>query len=109
MKENLQHTMDGYCLDEPYFSAKLKENVTTLMRALKDPALPLLELQVGGNHVAVIIIMGVIIINVIIIIIVMIMVMMINTITLEIELMKTIKIVININDNDGNILFTHIA
>lgn len=48
-KEKLQQTMDGYCLDEPYFTSKLKENVSTLMKALKDPALPLLELQVSGT------------------------------------------------------------
>lgn len=44
-RENLQNVMDGYCVGEPYFSQRLQENVNTLMQALKDPALPLLELQ----------------------------------------------------------------
>ncbi|XP_012718883.2 acetyl-CoA carboxylase isoform X2 [Fundulus heteroclitus] len=43
--ENLVRVMDGYCLDEPYFSTKLKEWVATLMKTLRDPSLPLLELQ----------------------------------------------------------------
>ncbi|XP_038146021.1 acetyl-CoA carboxylase isoform X2 [Cyprinodon tularosa] len=43
--ENLVRVMDGYCLEEPYFSTKLKEWVTTLMKTLRDPSLPLLELQ----------------------------------------------------------------
>ena len=38
--------MDGYCIGEPHFSQRLEEDVNTLMKALKDPALPLLELQV---------------------------------------------------------------
>ncbi|CAG5922912.1 unnamed protein product [Menidia menidia] len=43
--ENLVKVMDGYCLEEPYFSSKLKEWVATLMKTLRDPSLPLLELQ----------------------------------------------------------------
>uniref|UniRef100_A0A096M0T2 acetyl-CoA carboxylase n=1 Tax=Poecilia formosa TaxID=48698 RepID=A0A096M0T2_POEFO len=43
--ENLVRVMDGYCLEEPYFSTKLKEWVATLMKTLRDPSLPLLELQ----------------------------------------------------------------
>ena len=38
--------MDGYSVGEPFFSRRLEENVNLLMKALKDPALPLLELQV---------------------------------------------------------------
>ena len=38
--------MDGYGVGEPFFSRRLEENVNLLMKALKDPALPLLELQV---------------------------------------------------------------
>lgn len=38
--------MDGYSIGEPHFSRRLEENVNTLIKALKDPALPLLELQV---------------------------------------------------------------
>ncbi|KAJ0019381.1 hypothetical protein NQD34_006950 [Periophthalmus magnuspinnatus] len=43
--ENLFKVMDGYCLEEPYFSNKLKHWVATLMKTLRDPSLPLLELQ----------------------------------------------------------------
>ncbi|XP_071338956.1 acetyl-CoA carboxylase 2 isoform X3 [Trachinotus anak] len=43
--ENLVKVMDGYCLEEPYFSSKLKKWVATLMKTLRDPSLPLLELQ----------------------------------------------------------------
>ncbi|KAF0033826.1 hypothetical protein F2P81_013892 [Scophthalmus maximus] len=43
--ENLIKVMDGYCLEEPYFSTKLKQWVATLMKTLRDPSLPLLELQ----------------------------------------------------------------
>ena len=45
-RENLQNIMDGYSIGEPHFSRRLEENVSLLMQALKDPALPLLELQV---------------------------------------------------------------
>lgn len=43
--ENLIKVMDGYCLEEPYFNSKLKHWVVTLMKTLRDPSLPLLELQ----------------------------------------------------------------
>ncbi|KAK7934090.1 hypothetical protein WMY93_004986 [Mugilogobius chulae] len=43
--DNLIKVMDGYCLEEPYFSNKLKNWVATLMKTLRDPSLPLLELQ----------------------------------------------------------------
>uniref|UniRef100_A0A673M3W8 acetyl-CoA carboxylase n=1 Tax=Sinocyclocheilus rhinocerous TaxID=307959 RepID=A0A673M3W8_9TELE len=43
--ENLVKIMDGYCLLEPYFSQKLKKWLDTLMKTLRDPSLPLLELQ----------------------------------------------------------------
>lgn len=43
--ENLVKVMDGYCLEEPIFSSKLKQWVVTLMKTLRDPSLPLLELQ----------------------------------------------------------------
>ncbi|XP_010875045.2 acetyl-CoA carboxylase isoform X2 [Esox lucius] len=43
--DNLFKVMDGYCLTEPYFSNKLKQWVETLMKTLRDPSLPLLELQ----------------------------------------------------------------
>ncbi|KAI1900999.1 hypothetical protein AGOR_G00055620 [Albula goreensis] len=43
--ENLVKIMDGFCLPEPYFSNKVKQWVGTLMKTLRDPSLPLLELQ----------------------------------------------------------------
>ncbi|KAJ8286073.1 hypothetical protein GJAV_G00034250 [Gymnothorax javanicus] len=43
--ENLVKIMDGFCLPDPYFSNKLKQWVGTLMKTLRDPSLPLLELQ----------------------------------------------------------------
>ncbi|KAJ3603855.1 hypothetical protein NHX12_028596 [Muraenolepis orangiensis] len=43
--DNLVKVMDGYCLAEPYFSNKVKQWVSTLMKTLRDPSLPLLELQ----------------------------------------------------------------
>ncbi|XP_027567061.2 acetyl-CoA carboxylase 2 isoform X1 [Pipra filicauda] len=43
--DNLTNIMNGYCLPEPYFKAKVKEWVAQLMTTLRDPALPLLELQ----------------------------------------------------------------
>ncbi|XP_077165163.1 acetyl-CoA carboxylase 2 isoform X1 [Paroedura picta] len=43
--ENLMNVMNGYCLPEPYFSTKIKEWVCKLMKTLRDPSLPLLELQ----------------------------------------------------------------
>ncbi|KFP87024.1 Acetyl-CoA carboxylase 2, partial [Acanthisitta chloris] len=43
--DNLNNVMNGYCLPEPYFSTKVKEWVAQLMKTLRDPSLPLLELQ----------------------------------------------------------------
>uniref|UniRef100_A0A8C9UAR0 acetyl-CoA carboxylase n=1 Tax=Serinus canaria TaxID=9135 RepID=A0A8C9UAR0_SERCA len=43
--DNLTNIMNGYCLPEPYFKTKVKEWVAQLMKTLRDPALPLLELQ----------------------------------------------------------------
>ncbi|XP_009995147.1 PREDICTED: acetyl-CoA carboxylase 2 [Chaetura pelagica] len=43
--DNLTNIMNGYCLPEPYFSTKVKEWVEQLMKTLRDPSLPLLELQ----------------------------------------------------------------
>jgi acetyl-CoA carboxylase/biotin carboxylase 1 len=44
-KESLAHILDGYSFPEPYFREKLEQFVHTLMRTLRDPSLPLLELQ----------------------------------------------------------------
>ncbi|XP_019394384.1 PREDICTED: acetyl-CoA carboxylase 2 isoform X3 [Crocodylus porosus] len=41
----LINIMNGFCLPEPYFSTRAKEWVTKLMKTLRDPSLPLLELQ----------------------------------------------------------------
>ena len=38
--------MDGYCVPDPYFTSNLEELVQTLVKVLRDPALPLLEMQV---------------------------------------------------------------
>uniref|UniRef100_A0A5S6QG58 Acetyl-CoA carboxylase n=1 Tax=Trichuris muris TaxID=70415 RepID=A0A5S6QG58_TRIMR len=48
------YVLDGYTLPEPYFSPDLREKVTNFFRVLKDPALPLFELQeamsvIGGR------------------------------------------------------------
>ncbi|XP_049326203.1 acetyl-CoA carboxylase 2 isoform X3 [Astyanax mexicanus] len=43
--ENLEKVMDGYCLPEPYYGCRVNKWVGTLMTTLRDPSLPLLELQ----------------------------------------------------------------
>ncbi|XP_058856924.1 acetyl-CoA carboxylase isoform X11 [Acipenser ruthenus] len=43
--DHLVNVMNGYCLPEPFFSTKVKEWVERLMKTLRDPSLPLLELQ----------------------------------------------------------------
>uniref|UniRef100_A0A3P9IV22 acetyl-CoA carboxylase n=1 Tax=Oryzias latipes TaxID=8090 RepID=A0A3P9IV22_ORYLA len=43
--DHLVHVMNGYCLPEPFFGVKLKEWVERLMKTMRDPSLPLLELQ----------------------------------------------------------------
>ncbi|KAM4886700.1 acetyl-CoA carboxylase 1 [Sylvia borin] len=43
--DNLVNVMNGYCLPEPFFSSKVKGWVERLMKTLRDPSLPLLELQ----------------------------------------------------------------
>ncbi len=35
----------GYCLADPYFQPKIKQTIEKMMMVLKDPSLPLLELQ----------------------------------------------------------------
>jgi acetyl-CoA carboxylase/biotin carboxylase 1 len=44
-KSNLENILAGYCLPDPYFSLKVKEVIEQFMKALRDPNLPLLELQ----------------------------------------------------------------
>uniref|UniRef100_A0A4W3HCG2 acetyl-CoA carboxylase n=1 Tax=Callorhinchus milii TaxID=7868 RepID=A0A4W3HCG2_CALMI len=43
--DNLGNIMNGYCLPEYYFAIKVKDWVERLMKTLRDPSLPLLELQ----------------------------------------------------------------
>ena len=45
-KTNLENILSGYCLPDPYFSDRLQRDINTLMKCLRDPALPLYELQV---------------------------------------------------------------
>jgi hypothetical protein len=44
-KQSLAYIMDGYAYPDPYFDKKVDEYVTNLMNILRDPSLPLLELQ----------------------------------------------------------------
>ncbi|ODM91015.1 Acetyl-CoA carboxylase 2 [Orchesella cincta] len=44
-KTTLENVFNGYCLPDPYFSTKVKEIIEKFMKALRDPTLPLLELQ----------------------------------------------------------------
>jgi acetyl-CoA carboxylase/biotin carboxylase 1 len=44
-KTALENILKGYCVPEPFFSQKLEETISTVMRALQDPTLPLLEMQ----------------------------------------------------------------
>ncbi|XP_026734900.1 acetyl-CoA carboxylase isoform X3 [Trichoplusia ni] len=41
----LENTLQGYCLPEPYNTPRLREVVEKFMQSLRDPSLPLLELQ----------------------------------------------------------------
>ncbi|XP_021953724.1 acetyl-CoA carboxylase isoform X2 [Folsomia candida] len=44
-KSSLEHILAGYCLPDPHFAIKSKEVIEQFMKALRDPNLPLLELQ----------------------------------------------------------------
>uniref|UniRef100_A0A8W8JHP3 Acetyl-CoA carboxylase n=1 Tax=Magallana gigas TaxID=29159 RepID=A0A8W8JHP3_MAGGI len=44
-RAELGNILAGYSLPEPYFRPKLQESIERLMKCLRDPALPLLELQ----------------------------------------------------------------
>ena len=46
----LDNIMAGYILPDPYFTTRALATVERLMNCLKDPSLPLLELQVGWFH-----------------------------------------------------------
>ena len=45
-RAELDNLLAGYTLPEPHNRKRVKEAVVTLMKCLKDPTLPLLELQV---------------------------------------------------------------
>ena len=42
----LERVLAGFSLPEPYFTQRVKQAVETLMKCLKDPSLPLNELEV---------------------------------------------------------------
>ncbi|XP_033643702.1 acetyl-CoA carboxylase-like isoform X2 [Asterias rubens] len=44
-REVLENIMNGFCLPEPHFTKKMTETVERLMTVIRDPALPLLEMQ----------------------------------------------------------------
>lgn len=44
-KKHLENILAGYTLPDSFFEQKLNENLETFMRCLRDPRLPLLELQ----------------------------------------------------------------
>ena len=44
-KQHLEHILAGYVLPKSYFVKKMQENVEIFMECLRDPRLPLLELQ----------------------------------------------------------------
>ncbi|GIY74923.1 acetyl-CoA carboxylase [Caerostris extrusa] len=45
-RQELEYVLNGYALPDPYFGPKMIQAVDTFMRTLRDPSLPLLELQV---------------------------------------------------------------
>nr|XP_023016054.1 acetyl-CoA carboxylase [Leptinotarsa decemlineata] len=44
-KTALENTLNGYCLPDPYNAPRLREIIEKFMSSLRDPSLPLLELQ----------------------------------------------------------------
>ncbi|GFR07112.1 acetyl-CoA carboxylase [Trichonephila clavata] len=44
-RQELEYILAGYALPDPYFGSKMTQAVDTFMRTLRDPSLPLLELQ----------------------------------------------------------------
>lgn len=45
-RTDLENLLAGYVLPEPFFSARVKKSVETLMKCLRDSTLPMLEMQV---------------------------------------------------------------
>lgn len=52
-RQVLENFLDGYVLPTPHYEKKLEETIAVLTKCLKDPALPLLELQVGISNLLV--------------------------------------------------------
>ena len=48
-KADLDNILSGYILPDPHFQRRLSSTVNRMMKCLKDPALPLLELQVRDD------------------------------------------------------------
>ncbi|KAK0166882.1 hypothetical protein PV327_004353 [Microctonus hyperodae] len=44
-RQSLENTLAGYCLPDPYHLPRLRELIEKFMSSLRDPSLPLLELQ----------------------------------------------------------------
>lgn len=44
-RSSLDQLLAGYCLPDPFFRERLERNVETLMKCLRDPALPLFKFQ----------------------------------------------------------------
>ncbi|XP_035212091.1 acetyl-CoA carboxylase-like isoform X1 [Stegodyphus dumicola] len=44
-RQELEYILAGYALPDPYFTPKMMQAVDTFMKTLRDPSLPLLELQ----------------------------------------------------------------
>lgn len=45
-RHKLENTLAGYCLPDPYHVPQCKQIIEKFMNSLRDPSLPLLELQV---------------------------------------------------------------
>lgn len=45
-RTELENLLAGYVLPDPFFTSRVKKSVETLMKCLRDPSLPLLEMQV---------------------------------------------------------------
>ncbi|CAF3590458.1 unnamed protein product, partial [Rotaria sp. Silwood2] len=45
IKDSLENILAGYSYSEPYFRERLKSNVEELFSILRDPSLPLLEVE----------------------------------------------------------------
>lgn len=48
-RSSLDQLLAGYCLPDPFFRERLERDVETLMKCLRDPALPLFKFQVCSS------------------------------------------------------------